>query len=180
MTDLSPLDAAGVDAAVTDALNAFAAATTLDELKDARLAHTGDKAALSLANRQIGGLEPADKATAGKAMGAARGRVNKAIAERQATLEDERDARVLVEETVDVTLPVSRELKGARHPLETMQELMCDTFVSMGWEVAEGPELEAEWLNFDALNFDPDHPAREMQDTFFVDPPNSGQLSTLR
>lgn len=176
MTDLSPLDAAGVDAAVTDALSAIAAATTLDELKEARLAHTGDKAPLSLANRKIGQLEPADKATAGKAMGAARGRVNKAIAERQEVLEEERDARVLVEETVDVTLPVSRELKGARHPLETMQELMCDTFVAMGWEVAEGPELEAEGLNFDALNFDPDHPAREMQDTFFIDPPESGML----
>ncbi|GMA37229.1 hypothetical protein GCM10025876_34330 [Demequina litorisediminis] len=51
---------------------------------------------------------------------------------------------------------------------------MCDTFVAMGWEVAEGPEMEAEWFNFDALNFDPDHPAREMQDTFFVDPPEAG------
>ncbi|GIG54329.1 phenylalanine--tRNA ligase subunit alpha [Demequina activiva] len=176
MTDLSPLDAAGVDAAIDDALAAIAAATTLDELKEARLAHTGDKAPLSLANRQIGGLEPADKATAGKNMGKARARVNEAIAGRQAQLEAERDARVLVEETVDVTLPVSRELKGARHPLETMQERMCDTFVAMGWEVAEGPEMEAEWFNFDALNFDPDHPAREMQDTFFIDPPEAGLL----
>ncbi|WP_084130005.1 phenylalanine--tRNA ligase subunit alpha [Demequina sp. NBRC 110055] len=174
MTELSPLDGAAVDAAVTEALEAIAAATTLDELKEARLAHTGDKAALTLANRQIGGLEPADKATAGKNMGKARGRVNQAIAARQGELEAERDARVLVEETVDVTLPVSRELKGARHPLETMQELMADTFVAMGWEVAEGPEMEAEWFNFDALNFDPDHPAREMQDTFFIDPPEAG------
>ncbi|WP_084076705.1 phenylalanine--tRNA ligase subunit alpha [Demequina sp. NBRC 110057] len=174
MTEISPLDGAAVDAAVTEALAAIAAATDLDELKEARLAHTGDKAALTLANRQIGGLEPADKATAGKNMGKARGRVNQAIAGRQEELEAERDARVLVEETVDVTLPVSRELKGARHPLETMQELMCDTFVAMGWEVAEGPEMEAEWFNFDALNFDPDHPAREMQDTFFIDPPEAG------
>ena len=176
MTDLSPLDAAGVDAAIADALAAIAAASTLDELKDARLAHTGDKSPLSLANRQIGGLEPADKATAGKTMGKARGRVQQEIAARQVALEEERDARVLVEETVDVTLPVSRELTGARHPLETMQERMCDTFVAMGWEVAEGPEMEAEWFNFDALNFDPDHPAREMQDTFFIDPPEAGLL----
>lgn len=176
MTDLSPLDAAGVDAAVADALSAIAAATTLEELKEARLAHTGDKAPLSLANRGIKDLEPADKATAGKTMGQARGRVQQAIAARQEELEAERDARVLVEETVDVTLPVNRALTGARHPLETMQERMCDTFVAMGWEVAEGPEMEAEWFNFDALNFDPDHPAREMQDTFFIDPPESGLL----
>ncbi|WP_062207795.1 phenylalanine--tRNA ligase subunit alpha [Demequina oxidasica] len=176
MTDLSPLDAAGVSAAVEEALAAFAAASTLEDLKEARLAHTGDKAPISLANRQIGGLEPADKAAAGKNMGMARGRMNKAIESRQSDLEAERDARVLVEEAVDVTLPVEHALVGARHPLETLQESMCDVFVAMGWEVAEGPELEAEWFNFDALNFDPDHPAREMQDTFFIDPPESGLL----
>lgn len=176
MTELSPLDAAGVDAAVEAALVDIAAASTLDELKEARLAHTGDKAPLTLANRLIGSVEPQNKATAGKTMGAARGRLNKALQARQEVLEAERDARVLVEETVDVTLPVNRALVGARHPLESMQERMCDTFVAMGWEVAEGPEMEAEWFNFDALNFDPDHPAREMQDTFFIDPPEAGLL----
>jgi len=174
MTDLNPLDSGGVTAAVADALAAIAAASTLDELKDARLAHTGDKAPLTLANRQIGGLDSADKAAAGKNMGAARARLNEALAERQEALEAERDAHVLVEEAVDVTLPVTRGLTGARHPLESLTELMCDTFVAMGWEVADGPEMEAEWFNFDALNFDPDHPAREMQDTFFIDPPESG------
>jgi len=173
---LSPLDAPGVEAAVDEALAAFAAASTLDDLKEARLAHTGDKAPVSLANRQIGGLESSEKAAAGKNMGQARGRLNKALESRQAELEGERDARVLVEEAVDITLPVDHALVGARHPLETLQESMCDVFVAMGWEVAEGPELEAEWFNFDALNFDPDHPAREMQDTFFIDPPESGLL----
>ncbi|WP_062465108.1 phenylalanine--tRNA ligase subunit alpha [Demequina soli] len=176
MTELSPLDVAGVDAAVAEALASFAAATSLDELKEARLAATGDKAALTLANKLIGGLTPEEKAQAGKTMGGARAAIGRALAARTAELEAERDARVLVEEAVDVTLPVSRALVGARHPLETMQERMCDVFVSMGWEVAEGPEMEAEWFNFDALNFDPDHPAREMQDTFFIDPPSSGLL----
>lgn len=176
MTDLSPLDAAGVEAAVEAALAAFAEASTLDELKDARIAHTGDKAALTLANRGIKDLEPADKAAAGKAMGAARAAIGRALAARTEELEAERDARVLIDEAVDVTLPVNRASVGARHPIETMQERMCDVFVSMGWEVAEGPEMEAEWFNFDALNFDPDHPAREMQDTFFIDPPDSGLL----
>jgi phenylalanyl-tRNA synthetase alpha chain len=97
-----------------------------------------------------------------------------ALARRQEVLEAERDARVLVEEAVDVTLPVDLTPCGARHPLETVAERIADVFVAMGWEVAEGPEVEAEWFNFDALNFDPDHPARQMQDTFFVDPPSSG------
>jgi phenylalanyl-tRNA synthetase alpha chain len=81
---------------------------------------------------------------------------------------------VLAEESVDVTLPVDRAPRGARHPLETLAERIADVFVGLGWEVAEGPEVEAEWFNFDALNFGPDHPARQMQDTFFVDPPDSG------
>ncbi len=173
---LSPLDAAGVQAAVDAAIAAIAAAGSLDELKEARLAHTGDKAPLTLANRGIGALDAKDKATAGKTLGPARAAVNDAIAARQAELEADRDARVLVEEAVDVTLPVDRTPPGARHPLETLQESMCDVFVAMGWEVAEGPEVESEWYNFDSLNFDPDHPAREMQDTFFVEPPSARQL----
>jgi phenylalanyl-tRNA synthetase alpha chain len=100
--------------------------------------------------------------------------VSKALKERQAELEEERDQRVLIEETVDVTLPWDRAPRGARHPLTTMQERMADVFVSMGFEVAEGPEVEAEWFNFDALNFKPDHPARTMQDTFFVGSEETG------
>lgn len=167
-TPLSPLDAAGVDSAVDDALAAVAAAADLDALKAVRTAHTGERSPLALANRAIGGLEPADKALAGKALGQARGRVNQAIAARQSVLEAERDARILVAETVDLTAPVDRRPAGARHPLSALQERIADVFVAMGWEIAEGPEVEAEWFNFDALNFGPDHPARQMQDTFFV------------
>lgn len=168
---LSPLDAAAVEAAVAEATAAFAAATDLDALKEARLAHVGDRSPLALANRAIGGLDPADKAVAGRTLGAARGRVQQALAARQAELEAERDARVLVEERVDVTLPAERHRRGARHPLELLQERIADFFVGMGWEIAEGPELEAEWFNFDALNFGVDHPARQMQDTFYVEHP---------
>jgi len=167
-TPLSPLDAAGVDSAVADALAAVAAADDLDALKAVRTAHTGERSPLALANRAIGGLEPADKATAGKTLGQARGRVNQAIAARQTELEAERDARILVAETLDLTAPVDRRPAGARHPLSALQERIADVFVAMGWEIAEGPEVEAEWFNFDALNFGPDHPARQMQDTFFV------------
>ncbi len=72
---------------------------------------------------------------------------------------------------MDVTLPHDRVPAGARHPLTTFMERVADVFVSMGYEIAEGPEVEAEWFNFDALNFTPDHPARQMQDTFFVEGP---------
>ncbi|MEU6359418.1 phenylalanine--tRNA ligase subunit alpha [Streptomyces albidoflavus] len=151
-----------------EALAAFDAAADLDALAQAKTAHAGGTSPLSLANREIGALPPQAKAEAGKRVGMARGQVNKALAARQAVLEAERDERVLVEEAVDVTLPYDRVRSGARHPLTTMMERVADVFVGMGYEIAEGPEAEAEWFNFDALNFTPDHPARQMQDTFFV------------
>ena len=172
----NPLDEAAITAAVDQAVAAIAAASTLDELKAVRLAHTGEKSALSLANREIGGLPKDQKAAAGKLMGSSRGRVNKALADRTAELEAENDARILIEETVDVTAAPRRRRAGARHPLSTLQERVADIFVGMGWEIAEGPEVESEWFNFDALNFKPDHPAREMQDTFFVEPPEAHLL----
>jgi phenylalanyl-tRNA synthetase alpha chain len=100
--------------------------------------------------------------------------VNQALAARLAVLEAEHETRMLAEETVDVTLPWDRAPQGARHPLTTLQELVCDVFTAMGWEVAEGPEVEAEWLNFDALNLGADHPARTMQDTFWLEPADGG------
>ena len=167
------LSEAEVERHVAEAVAAVAAAPDLAALKRVRLDHTGDRSPIALANRAIGALPPAERAAAGKRVGAARGRVATALAARQADLEAERDARVLVEEAVDVTLPVERRPRGARHPLETISERIGDVFVAMGWEVAEGPEAEAEWLNFDALNISPDHPARGETDTLFVAPANS-------
>ncbi|MBK9100740.1 MAG: phenylalanine--tRNA ligase subunit alpha [Austwickia sp.] len=171
---VSALAPEAVDAAVAAALEAFAAASDLSELKDARLAHQGEKSPLALANREIGALPPSAKAEAGKRVGAARARVGQALAQRQSELEADRDARILAEETIDVTLPTAYRTLGARHPLSLMIERVQDIFTGMGWEIAEGPEIEAEWYNFDALNLAPDHPARQMQDTFFVDPPKAG------
>ncbi|WP_394942246.1 phenylalanine--tRNA ligase subunit alpha [Psychromicrobium sp. YIM B11713] len=168
-----PTDQAALDAAVQIALEAIAQAKDLEELKAARLAHTGEKSPLSLANRGIKGLPNELKATAGKLMGASRGAVNQALAARTEVLEAEAAERILVEETVDVTAAPRRRRAGARHPLSTLQERVADIFVGMGWEIAEGPELESEWFNFDALNFKPDHPARELQDTFFIEPPEA-------
>ncbi|MDE9367453.1 phenylalanine--tRNA ligase subunit alpha [Luteipulveratus sp. YIM 133132] len=172
--EVSALDPAAIDQAVQDALSAIAGATSLDDLKTVRTAHQGDRSPLALANREIGALPPTAKAEAGKRVGQARGRVGGALKQRQAELESERDERILVEEAVDVTMLPGRRPLGRRHPIELMGERIADIMVGLGWEVAEGPEVEAEWFTFDALNFDADHPARQMQDTFYVDPPENG------
>ena len=174
----SPTDAAGVEAAAATALAAVAAATDLDDLKATRLAFAGDRSPLAQANRAIADLPKAEKAAAGRGIGQARARVNKAIAERETALIAERDARVLAEETVDVTLPYGRHPAGARHPISTVMARIEDVFVAMGWEVAQGPELEAEWFNFDALNFPKDHPARAMQDSFYIGQPDGQPQNT--
>ena len=158
---------------LSEALAVIAGAADLAELKAARLAHAGDRSPINLANAEIGALPPAARAEAGKRVGAARGAIRQALASRQEELEADRDRRVLLDETVDVTLPWDRAPAGARHPVTTVAERLADIFVGMGYEIAEGPEVEAEWYNFDALNFPPDHPAREMQDTFFVAGPDS-------
>lgn len=170
---VSTLSPESIDQAVADALAAIESAASLDELKEARIAHTGDRSPLALANREIGALPPAAKAESGKRIGEARGKVNQALALRTVELEKERDAALLETETVDVTT-VSAQVRGGRHPLTTIQEQIADVFVALGYSVAEGPEVEAEWFNFDALNIAPDHPARTMQDTFFVGNEDSG------
>ncbi|MEO7069997.1 MAG: phenylalanine--tRNA ligase subunit alpha [Nostocoides sp.] len=172
--EVAALDPAQIDAAVAEALAAAAAADSLDALKVARTAHQGDKSPLALANREIGALPPSAKAEAGKRVGQARGAVSSAYAARDAELTADRDERILRDEAVDVTLPTGRRPMGHRHPIELMSQRIADLFVGMGWEIAEGPEVEAEWFNFDALNFDADHPARQMQDTFYIEPPDGG------
>ncbi len=168
------LSEVSVNEAVAAALAAIAGAADLDGLKQVRLDHAADRSPLALANREIGALPPAAKAEAGQRVGQARQRVKQALAERQQALEAERDELVLATETVDVTKGFDRDPVGARHPLTTIQERMADIFVTMGYDVVDGPEVETEWHNFDALNLGPDHPARSMQDTFFIDSADSG------
>ncbi|HEU5475155.1 MAG TPA: phenylalanine--tRNA ligase subunit alpha [Actinophytocola sp.] len=163
-----------LQAAVEKAREEFSAAADLAALAAAKPAHLGDKSPLLTARREIGALPPAARAEAGKRVNEAQLAVRAAFDERMAQLQAERDERVLVEERVDVTLPWDRFPRGARHPITTLSERIADVFVGMGWEVAEGPEVETEWFNFDALNFKKDHPARTMQDTFYVAPEGSG------
>lgn len=155
---------------VAEAISAITGANTGDELKQVRTQFVGDGSPISVINSTLRDVPADEKAEAGKIVGQARGEINQAFAAREAEiLQSEEHARLLAE-SVDVTAVASRRCVGARHPLNLLMEEMSNIFVGMGWEVAEGPELENEWFNFDALNFDEDHPARAMQDTFFVEP----------
>jgi phenylalanyl-tRNA synthetase alpha chain len=167
---------ASVAEAVDAALAAISASDDLAALKLVKSAQLGEGSAIAALSAAMRDVAPDRKAAAGKLVGQARARATEAFAAREAELFAVEDARRLAAETVDVTALPSRRTTGARHPLSLLQELIGDVFVGMGWEIAEGPELENEWFNFDALNFDEDHPARAMQDTFFVDPVESHLL----
>ncbi|MFU8874104.1 phenylalanine--tRNA ligase subunit alpha [Micromonospora sp. SL4-19] len=173
------LDPDALAGAVADAEKAFAAATDLDALTALRPAHLGDRSPVSLARREIGALPPAAKADAGKRVNEARRAIESAHAARQEILEREQAERVLVEERVDVTLPYDRRPRGARHPISTLMEQISDLFIGMGYEIAEGPEVELEWTNFDALNIPADHPARGLMDTFHIAPQDGSDSSGL-
>ena len=159
-----------VSAAVDAALTAIAGAADTAALKSARSTHGAEGSPLAKLNARLRDVPNEKKAEFGKLVGQARARVNQAFAAREEGLVAAETAARLEAERVDVTALPSRARVGARHPISLLQEEIADIFVGMGWEIAEGPELEHEWYNFDALNFDVDHPARQMQDTFFVDP----------
>jgi phenylalanyl-tRNA synthetase alpha chain len=167
---VSEITEQAVAAAVEQALAAFSAATDSAHLKVARSAHTADGSPLAKLNGAIRDLPADQKAAAGKLVGEARGRVNAAADEAEARILAAEESAKLAAEAIDVTAVPSRRRLGARHPLSLLMEQMGDIFVGMGWEVADGPELEHAWFNFDALNIDPDHPARGEQDTFYVEP----------
>ncbi|MEV6815215.1 phenylalanine--tRNA ligase subunit alpha [Micromonospora sp. NPDC051296] len=170
------LDPAALAEAVTGAEKAFAAAGDPDALTAVRPAHLGDRAPVSLARREIGALPPAAKSDAGKRVNEARRAIEQAYAARTEVLEREQAERVLVEERVDVTLPYDRRPRGSRHPITVQMEQISDLFIGMGYEVAEGPEVELEWTNFDALNIPADHPARGLMDTFHIAPAEESGL----
>ncbi len=159
-----------VQTALEDALAQVAAAESFAELKALKSSLVGESAALSQLNAMIRDLPGDQKAEAGKLVGGARARLNEVFASREAALEAQALEEQLKAEAVDMTAAKVSIRQGARHPLSLLMDQVSDVFVGMGWEIADGPELENEWFNFDALNFHPDHPARAMQDTFFVSP----------
>ena len=155
------------------AIAAISKAANLEELKQVKIDFIGDRSPLAKANQLLGSLNPNERAEFGKLIGAAKTVVNQKYLDKNIELEKERDSQVLQTEKVDVTLPTKRTLSGGLHPLTLLTNEICDLFIGLGYQVEEGPELESEWLNFDALNIPADHPARTMQDTFFVEPLNA-------
>ena len=168
------LDNAEVDRIKSEAIAAITAASSLDQLREVKIAHVGDRSPIARLNQGLGQLPVEDRAAMGKVIGTARANINQAFDDQEKLLTAERDSKVLIEERVDVTLPTNRNPRGALHPLTILSHEISDLFVGMGYTVQEGPELESSWLNFDALNIPADHPARTMQDTFFIEPLSSG------
>jgi len=164
------LDKAQIEQEIAEALSAISKAANLDELKQIKIDFVGDKSPLAKANQALGSLEATQRAEFGKLIGQARASVNSAFESKSNDLSDKRDLIALQTEKVDVSLPVRRVLKGGLHPLTILTNEISDLFIGIGYNIAEGPEMESEWLNFDALNIPADHPARTMQDTFFVEP----------
>ncbi|AWB83950.1 phenylalanine--tRNA ligase subunit alpha [Corynebacterium liangguodongii] len=170
------LTESSLNEAAEAALAAFAAAADLPELQEAHRAHLGEQSVIARSRKALGALPKDQRKDAGRMVNMARGRVEKAFAQFKAEREAEYRERRLREETVDVTVPTTRHQGGAMHPITALSEHIADIFLGMGWEVAEGPEIEAEYFNFDALNFIPDHPARTLQDTFYVGAEGSKQV----
>lgn len=171
--DLSP---EALAKAVNAAQQAFALADSLEALARAKTEHLGDRSPLALARQALGRLPKEERADSGQRVNVARGDAQRSYDGRLTALRAERDTAVLAAEGIDVTLPSTRQPTGARHPITILADHIADTFIAMGWELAEGPEVESEQFNFDALNFPPDHPARSEQDTFYIAPENSRQL----
>jgi phenylalanyl-tRNA synthetase alpha chain len=176
VADQAGLSQEALTAAVSAARHAFDAAADLDALARAKTEHLGDKSAIALARQALATLPKEERAESGRRVNVARTETQRVYDERLAVLRVERDTATLVAERIDVTLPSTRQPTGARHPITILGEHIADTFVAMGWELAEGPEVETEQFNFDALNFPADHPARSEQDTFYIAPDGSRQL----
>jgi phenylalanyl-tRNA synthetase alpha chain len=159
-----------VQATLLAALAEVSGAQTAGDLRGIKNQLIGEGSALSRLNAKIKDLPSDQKAEAGKLVGGARAELNAAFEAKLGELEAIERREQLQRETIDMTVVGAAIPRGARHPLSLLMDQIGDVFVGMGWEIADGPELENEWFNFDALNFHPDHPARAMQDTFFVAP----------
>ena len=156
--------------ALAQSLGELAKVENAADLRAAKGQLVGENSAISKLNSLIKDLPGSEKAEAGKLVGAARTELMAAFELKATELEAIESVALLANEAVDLTAAPQVLRRGARHPLSLLMDQVSEVFVGMGWEIADGPELENEWFNFDALNFHPDHPARAMQDTFFVAP----------
>jgi phenylalanyl-tRNA synthetase alpha chain len=163
---------ADLDTIVRAGRKALAAAADLDALREAEQAHLSRRSPLGELQRSLGGLDPDARRSLGQRVNAAREELQAVLRARRAELEAARDAALLEAERLDVTLPGRVPPRGAVHPITRTVDELVDVFVGLGYRVAEGPEVETDWYNFEALNMAPDHPARSMWDTLYLREPD--------
>lgn len=161
--------AAELSAAQTGAEAAIAAATTLDSLAEAEREATGKKSVAARVKESIKSLDAAERPVVGQALGAYNAAIAAAVAARREVLDAAVAADRLAGERLDLTLGTHGTRRGHLNLISQVRRELEDVFVGLGYQVAEGPEVEDDWHNFEALNFPPGHPARAMQDTLYVD-----------
>ena len=144
-------------------------ATTLRELEELRVKYIGKKGVLTSLLRSIGQLDPAERPRMGQLVNQARDVLEKVLAKWGEKLAERESQRRLMEEKVDITMPGRRPAFGTKHPLTQTLERIKRIFIGLGFEVVQGPEVELDYYNFEALNVPKDHPARDMQDTFYIE-----------
>jgi len=152
---------------IDDALAAIAAAATLDALEAQRVALLGKNGAITAELKALGKLSPDERKARGAEVNAAKEKIGDAIASRKQTLERAALQQRLASESLDATQPGRDGRRGTIHPLTRTRERIEAIFAQLGYSVAEGPEIEDDWHNFEALNFPAHHPARAMHDTFY-------------
>jgi phenylalanyl-tRNA synthetase alpha chain len=149
-------------------LDQVGAAGDPDALEAVRLAALGKKGEISLMMRELGRMTPEERQSAGPALNALKDEIDASLRARKQGLEDAAlDARLRAE-WLDVTLPGRPRPQGTIHPVSQVMDELTAIFADMGFAVAEGPQVESDWFNFDALNIPPEHPARQEHDTFFM------------
>lgn len=159
---------ASADQLVSSGRAVVDAARAMADLDDAERALLGKTSPLNEIREAIKTVDPADRAAVGKSVAAARTALEDAVAARRTKLAAEARAASLVHDRVDLTTGGRGYRRGHLHPVTRIWRELEDVFVGMGYKVAEGPEVETDWYNFEALNFSPGHPARAMQDTLYV------------
>jgi phenylalanyl-tRNA synthetase alpha chain len=157
------------DAELERGLRSFAAAGSIDELEAAKTTILGRKSRLSDVQRSIGSVSRDERGELGKRVNEVFADLRSAYDARRTELELATGSEILDADAVDVTLPGRRPRPGSLHPLTLVEQRMVQIFTRLGYRVEEGPEVEDEWHNFEALNIPPDHPARTLKDSLYVD-----------
>lgn len=157
-----------LEALKSDALAELAGVNDAQALGDIRVKYLGKKGALTEILRGMGALSAEERPVIGQVANDVRGAIEAVIEEKQEAFQRAETEKRLAKETIDVTLPGRRLPEGGLHPLTKVIQELEDIFVGMGYQVAEGPEVEMDYYNFEALNLPKNHPARDMQDSFYI------------